>query len=383
MPAEPADTTVGVSTEAAPETVPEQTQPEPATTSFAEALAIAARENGHQLSGTEPPKQEEQSTTTEAEIPGTEPEPESPEGTPPATQPETEPPKGLSIGEQISWYKDHGKEVPWYFPRIAEQSVTIAKRTERLEKAEQRVQELEGMLSKQSGPQPTREQPFANVWDRDELKKLENTYEELLKVATLHPNGVEGVVVGKNKDGSDIVEDWDADKIAEIRYNSDRALRKDIPARRQDLDQRDRFLVERRKADAVALDKYPEFKDADNPMTQKAITIIKQNPNLEYVLGPEILTWVARALKGEELEAKRNGSNGTVGDAAQRIVQSAGTRIAPSVTKTRSVPDRKGADVASAKQTLEKRGDQESGEALVSSILSQRRGTAKRIEHVA
>lgn len=382
MPEQSSEATV-VSEESAPETtVQEQTQPEPATTSFAEALAIAVREGGHQFGGIEPPKQEEQSTTTEAEIPGTEPETGSPER-PPATQPETEPPKGLSIVEQISWFKDHGKETPWYLPRIAEQSATLGKRTERLEKAEQRVQELEGMLSKQSGPQPTREQPFANVWDRDELKKLENTYEELLKVATLHPNGVEGVVVGKNKDGSDIVEDWDADKIAEIRYNSDRALRKDIPARRQDLDQRDRFLVERRKADAIALDKYPEFKDADNPMTQKAITIIKQNPNLEYVLGPEILTWVARALKGEELEAKRNGSSGAVGDAAQRIVQSAGTRIAPSVTKTRSVPDRKGADVASAKQNLEKRGDTESGEALVSSILSQRRGTAKRIEHVA
>src|ERR1051325_4167362 len=192
---EPSSEATVVSEESAPETtVQEQTQTQPATTSFAEALKQAAREGGHQL-GTDFPPTEEKAPEPEATQTETEPESETPveaeaETQPPAEE-QTEPPKGLSISDQLNWYKDHGKEAPWYLGRIAEQSATLAKRTERLEKAEQRAQELEAQLSKQSGPQPTREQPFANVWDRDELKKLENTYEELLKVATLHPNGVE------------------------------------------------------------------------------------------------------------------------------------------------------------------------------------------------
>lgn len=386
MPEQSSDTTVGATTEPAPSSeVVEQSKPapEPATTSFAEALYRAAREDGHQM-GTDVTSKEETPPKPDPDEPEADVTPVEDEE-PVAATVETEPPKGLSISDQLDWYKDKGEKPPWFLERISEQSATLAKRTERLEKAERERDEARAEAAKRSGPQPTRDEPFRDVFDQSELEKFENIYRGILRTAIANPNGADGVNLGKNPDGSDNIVDLDAEGMLELRTKADTALTVDIPARKRFLEkfekQRDDYRAKAEVANAEAFQKYPEFKNPEDPFTKEAASLLKANPNLEAVLGPETLLWLGRALKGKELET--NGANGTGTDAAQRILQSARTKIAPTTVKTRSLPERKGADVAGAKKNLEQRGDTESGEALVTSILSQRRGTAKRIESMA
>ncbi len=379
MPAEPASPD-DVSSEAAPEIKGAEQSPEPATTSFAAALLAAAKAEGHEVGLSDPVKTEAEPEPEEIVV-GDEP-PTPPEGQDvKEVDPETEPPKGLSIGEQLAWYKDHDQKSPWYLSRIAEQSATLGKRTERLERAEAKVQELQSELQKAQGPQPTQEQPFADVWDKNELVKLENTYEKILEMSIKYPNGVEGVVTGKNPDGSDKTESFDAEQIADMRYKADKALRKDIPNRQKLLEQRDQLIVATQRSEADALGKYPEFKDPENPMRKEAVELFRANPNLGAVLGPDALLWMARALKGKSLES--NGTNGSENDSVNRITQAARTKIAPITTKTRSMPERKGADVAGAKKQLEEKGTMDAAEALVGALLAPRRGTAKKVESLS
>src|SRR5215471_13301836 len=119
MPAESAGTTVDVTTEAAPGKEAEQSKEQ--STGLAAEIIKAASEIGMSYGDpTQQPKAEvepEPEPEPEPEFTGTEPEPEPDEPEEPvaAEYPDHDiSPKG-SIAEKLEWYKEQGKQPPWYF----------------------------------------------------------------------------------------------------------------------------------------------------------------------------------------------------------------------------------------------------------------------------
>lgn len=365
---ETSDTATGTSEESESAKETEQSRP----VSLAEALLRAAKDEGQDIGdGKLPTVADEPEPESETE---TDEEPEEKEPEPVAAEDETH---KKSIDDQIAEYEKKGEKPPWYLKRISEESAKRRDRTEdaateRLAraKAEEKVQQLEAQLAKTSGPVPTAKEPFADIYDEVGLKKLENQYEEILKFTKKNRDGAEGVKIGEE------VKDLDAEAIADMEYKADKALRKDLPARRQ-------YLVERSRADAAAMEVYPEFQDPNSDMTKEAIGILRARPELETILGPEVLIWIGNALTGRKALMARNGKAKPVETPAEQIQHASKTKIAPTPTRSRSMFERKGPDIKAAKKTLEERGDNESAEALIGAILERgASGAAKRVEHI-
>lgn len=392
MPAEPAGAVDATTESDAEPKATEQSKPdEQRSSQFTADLLRAAQEDGHSI-GFEAPKAEtEDEPNPDDEQPEPEAEPaEEPTETEEPAEPEPTAPEGAepaSIDEQIAAYKAKSEKPPWYLVRISEETAKRKERTERAERAEARAQEaesrakeLESQLAGATAPPPTEANPFSDVYDPTQLSKLESQYERILEFAEKNRDGAEDVLVGRNKDGSDIRKDLTPEEIADMRYKADRALRKDIPQRRG-------YLDARAKADAQALEIYPDLKDGTSDMTKEAISILRANRNLETVLGPEALIWIGHAIAGRNLYLKRNGkTDGTAAvrtDAATRIAASAKAKIAPTPTKARAPIERaRGADLAAANRKLEERGDADSAEEVVGLLLSKRGSTAKKLEPI-
>lgn len=398
MDAEPAGAVDATTESDATSEATEQSSVESPTTSFEAALLKAAAEDGHTLgkadlpeATAEPDIEPEQLEAEHAKALKELGEPELPElpETPPEgkdveekAEPEV---KHGTIAEQVAAYKARGEKPPWELVRILEEStkrrhdreVVIPGLQTRAEAAEAKAAQLEAQLASTSAPPPTADNPFADVYDPAQLTKFEDTYEKILEFSEKNRDGAENVLVGREPNGTEIRKDLTAEEVADMRYKADRALRKDIPQRRA-------LLAERAKADAVALEIYPELQDSQSDMTKEAIAILKANRQLETVLGPEALIWIGHAIKGRNAYLSQNGkTTATRSDAATRIETAARTKIAPTPTKSRSGIERKGSDLAALNKKFEKRGDKEAAEELVGALLQKRGTTAKKLEPIA
>jgi hypothetical protein len=375
------DGATDVSDESGPSEATEQTKSTEQNLSFAEELLSDAQAEGIDIGDAKLPEATaetaaEPETKTEESEPDTEVKAESEEQT---AEPETD---DKSIEGQIAKAKAKGVKPEWYYTRLSEEIGKRKERTEDLRKAEARlrdteaeVQRLQGMVAQSSVPAPTTQNPMADIYDEPALQRLEGTYEKILEFAEKNRDGAENVIVGKDKDGNEIRKDFTPDEIAEMRYKADKALRKDIPQRRG-------YLVARAQADAAAYEIYPEFKDPEATLTQEAISILRATPQLETVLGPEVLLWIGHALKGRQQSMSRNGkANGktpAATTAADKIEKASQTRLAPTATQSRAFIERKGADTKTAAKQLEEKGDTESAEAYLDAVFSQRKGTVKK-----
>lgn len=217
-------------------------------------------------------------------------------------------------------------------------------------------------------PRPTVSDPLADVHDEASLQAAEAQIEEVLEFAESHPDGAQDVVMGKDANGKDILQDFTREQIAQIKINAGRRLRKEIPQRRA-------LLVQRAQMDAEAVKSYPDFKDPDSELSQEAGQWLRQFP--EIMRFPDALMCIGDFIEGRKIRlSKANGQkNGKNGDATvKRIVESSKTKLAPTATKSRAFEStRRGADLTKLEKRLEERGDTESAEAYVGAILSKRR----------
>jgi hypothetical protein len=379
MTSQSGDTATGTSEETEPQGEEnEQTQSQ--STSLADSLMAVAKAEGMEVGdtpqtpGDAPPAKPEATEETETE---TEPETEDEtEGDGQEQRPAAVERK--SIEDQIAEAKAKGEKPAWYLTRIAEESDKRRRKDSELETvrsdlaaARQEAQAYQAQLAQASAPRPTPQQPLADLYTEPDIQRVEQSYEKILEFAETNRDGATDVVVGRDKDGNPIKQDFSPEEIAQLRVRSERALRKDIPLRRQ-------FIAARAQADSAALEAYPEFKDPKNPMTQEAIAVLKMNPQLEQIVGPEILVWIGHALKGRDTFLKRSSVNGKNGNTETRkIVESATQRIAPTPPKTRSSFERKsGADLAQLNKQLEENGDEESAMKLLEATFASR-GRAK------
>jgi hypothetical protein len=375
------DGATDVSDESEPSEATEQTKSTEQNISFAEELLSDAKAEGIDIGDAKLPEATAE-TKAEPENKTEESEPDTEEKAEPEQQPAEPETDDKSIEGQIAAHKARGEKVPWYLKRISEESGKRKERTEDLRKEEARrrdaeaeVQRLQGIVAQSSVPAPTAQNPMADIYDEPGLQRLEGTYEKILEFAEKNRDGAENVIVGKDKDGNEIRKDFTPDEIADMRYKADKALRKDIPQRRG-------YLVARAQADAAAVEIYPEFKDPEAPLTKEAISILRAAPQLETVLGPEVLLWIGHALKGRQQYMTRNGkTNGqkpAATTAADKIEKASQTRLAPTATQSRAFIERRGADMTSAQKQLEEKGDDESAKAFLDGVFSQRKGTVKK-----
>jgi hypothetical protein len=290
-----------------------------------------------------------------------------------------------SIEAQIAEAKAKGEKPAWYLTRIAEESEKRRRANSDaetlkadLQAARQEAQAYQQQLQQASAPRPTPQAPLVDIFDEPSLQRVEQSYEKILEFAELNRDGATDVVVGKDKAGNPIKQDFTPEEVAQLRVKADRALRREIPQRRQ-------LLTQRAQMDAQALEIYPEFKDANSPMTQEALAVLKMNPMVQEILGPETLIWIGHALKGREAFLKSRNGNGNGAsrtDSTQRIVESATQRKAPTQPKARSFTERRsGADLAQLNKKLEEEGSEDAALEWLNAKTSQR-GSAKELKPI-
>lgn len=357
--------------------------------SFQDELLKTARESGHTI-GDEPPKEE------------AEPETESPEGITEVTEPETEPdaegvpegkdaeepvkeekPERKSIAEQIADAKAKGEKPAWYLTRIAEEAEKKRTANERAEKAEAKVRETEAKLAQSMRPIPTEDDPFLDIQKSSDLDILEKSYEKTIELAVLNPEGLVEQIVeqSKKRSGKDPLEEHTPEQLVEItKRKAEFALKRQIPDRRK-------YLDKRAQEDANAFEAYPQLRD-DPEFSGMAQELVYRLLTGQSQREPDILIWVADAIAGRN--ARLAKANGEVKPAktpeVTKIIESRKTKVAPTPTRTRSFPERRGTssvNLEKANQKLESTGTREAAEEVLNAMWAGKGGSPKRVESVA
>ncbi len=374
-----------VATDVSEETEPEskaseQTQTEIVSTDYAEELLKLAADDGHTI-GYAPP--EEPGSESETPVVEAAQKPESEESeTEPETEdePEEEKPEELKpAAKKDDVWPDSAKT------RVAEETAKRKRANERADLAEATVAQLQETLLKVVGPQPTEADPFVDVQDIGALERLERSYEKMIDDADEDPESlVEQVVeVEKKKSGVDLLKKFTPEEIlARTRKKAEKAIRKFVPERRD-------YLTKRAQADAQAVEVYPELKDPNSEFTQSAAVMAQRLLTGEAARSPDALIWIARAIRGYQMELQEANGNGVASvksPGAKKIVQSSRQKIAPTPTRSRSFVERGSSSAAleKAQTKFEARGDTESAEELVGALLSRNAASAsKRLEPMA
>lgn len=336
----------------------EQSIPE---TSLSDELLELAKNEGHEVveKQGEPKAEKQEEPKTEV----TEPEPEEKpkqEDKPEELKPAAEKPKD-DEPEKDEWPSSAKA-------RVAEETAKRKARTEERDKAIEEVSkwqrtaaELHRQVQELSAPRPTHQNPLANVFDEPSLQKAENHYEQILTFAKKNRDGAFDVVVGKDEQGNPKKVDYTPEQIAEMEATAERVLRRDIPERRG-------YLAERAKADAVAMDMYPELKDPQNPFTQNVLQLYRAIMTGDAAKSDEILAWAAHAIKGrddylKEYQSKAKPEEQNLSEVTKKILAAPKIPPAPATPSGRSRPEpRISVDKKAALKTHKdalQRGDQE------------------------
>ncbi len=351
--------------ETEPTQVTEQTEPN----SYAEALLKMAAEDGIPIGDVPPKAETAEPETLESEVPATEPEPETvtEEAEPEAeSEPDEEKPEATKKDE----WPDSAKT------RVAEETAKRKRANERADKAEALVQQYQTQLQQIVSPRPVEDDPFRDINDVAALERLERSYEKAIDLAEDDPDALvaQAVEIEKKRSGTDLLERFTPEQIvANAKRKADKAIRKFIPERRD-------YLQQRAVQDAQAAEVYPDLKDPNSEFTKMAGQLAYSLINGQAMKAPDVLVWIARAVKGYQMEISKNGATVT-GEGAKKIVESVRQKIAPAPVRSRSLPERGGgsASLEKVSKEFESRGDAESAEALVGALLSRNAGSSRRV----
>lgn len=364
--------------------------------SFANALLEEARDLGHIIG--EPLRTQSETAQGGAE----ETETEQPEEIPAETETETEQTEQVaaetsqaeeeetesetdeetphgSIEDQLKDYAARGEKPPWYLTRIAEGT---RKKNEWKTKAEQAInlsqqldqenKNLQQQLESQGVSAPANlSDPILRVWNETDIQNLTRECNRWITWATKNPNGGEAVVGKDPKTGEDITKYLSDEEAVSLKLAAEATLRDGIPNRRN-------FLAARNEADHIAKQIYPDLADANSPVTRFVNDTLRALPALQLV--PDIKIWLGHALRGfVQFNAERNGKGKN--DVQKKIVQSATTKKAPTLAKTRGfIPRVSDADLDKATKDLQTKGDAEAAEKWLEAKLRSRSKKAERVE---
>lgn len=348
----------------------EQLTSSTAEPSFADALLRTAIEDGHVI-GPQPKADADDKAEPEEIKPS---EAETVTKAEPEVEVEAEPEAKPEAKKGDEW-PPSAKE------RVAEETAKRKRANERAEKAEALVAQFQAQLAHSVAPQPTEDNPFLDVQDINKLDSLERSYEKTIDLADENPDGAVDVVIGRDKDGKEIRKDFTPEELVVLRKKADKAIRKFIPEHRT-------YLQQRAVADAQALEVYPELTDSNTEFYKAAGFLAQQLMSGRAQKAPDVLVWIARAVKGYQVEMQHNGNGAeksVTTPAAKRIVESSKTQIAPAPVKTRSFVERRtsSASVEKAKTKFEESKTPEAGEEYLAAIFSQRGGNSNRLEPIA
>ena len=278
------------------------------------------------------------------------------------------------IEEQIAEAKAKGEKPDWYLTRIADEAdkkrraMTRATEAEnQLAEKEAKITDLMSQLGQVSRP-ILPDNPLSDVHDEASLQKAEKEYERLLEFAERNRGGAWDVTTGRNPDGSRKTESFSAEQITDMKLDAENALRKLIPARRN-------YLTARTQMDSAAKQIYEPLQDPNSQWSQEAAAILRIVPELERV--PDVLVWIGHALhRRDEFVAslpKDNNGAAEPNNDAQRIVENAKQRTAPSVPANRGFTQTRDADVETARKRMKAGGGEEATEDFIGATLERGR----------
>jgi hypothetical protein len=181
----------------------------------------------------------------------------------------------------------------------------------RAEKAEQRAAALEQQLrtaARSARPTATAENPLADVQTAQEFQSAVQEYRDLREWAQANPDGIEGVVVGKNDDGTPKTRDYTAQEMAAIVAKTTRILDEHVPAKAQ-------LLAVQAGHEQVAREKLPEMFQEGTEANRFYRAALDQVPGITNIPGTANWirwAWMGRALDIENAKAAAEaaGKNG-------------------------------------------------------------------------
>ena len=274
--------------------------------------------------------------------------------------------------------KPVGKGEPWpdsAKARVAEETEKRRRANDRadrveaeLQKAQALVAQLQASVSKNTGPRPTEENPLIDIQDTVSLDRLEREYENVLDIdkSKTNEDGLVPVFVERDEEGKPVYKFLTQEQVEYAQRKAERALRKDIPRRRE-------YLVQRSQNDAKAFQVYPELGKPETDFSKEVAYLAHQVLSGNAQNNPELLVWIGHAIYGYHKKMEElKGSNGkVVEEPVKELVRSARTPIAPTASRTRSLVERRTvADQKQAKAKFEKEPTEENAVDYVGTILA-------------
>jgi hypothetical protein len=326
------------------------------------------------LEGLDLPKEVRESVAPEPEE-VIEPEPEgengeiAPEGEP---EPEVTPQGEVEKPVKKEWDPEAKARVAEETRKRKERTIERDAEKKRADIAEAKVAQLEERV-KTTVPvrvNPTAQDPLSDVTNPTELAASKAQWEELLEFSETHRDGAEGIVVGKDANGNDILKDYSAEELTAMRLKAGRILRENIP-------HKEVYLKDRQQLDTAAREIYPEMFDESKPEHQLYQNLVQQMPGLQQFSDADL--WIGRAIRGFKAEAIEAGRRAR-GEKAPSKTVAALTRkqppLAPAAVKTgasRAPAANRGddVDVSKAKERVQTGGGDEALNDLVSAARSK------------
>lgn len=218
------------------------------------------------------------------------------------------------------------------------------------------AQRLSGELQRVAGAglAPTNEDPLADVVDPQGLIAAKKQFWDMLEFAEENPDGADGVPIGQDAKGNEILMDYSRKDIVKMKLTAQRVLNEGIPAKEQ-------YLVQVAENIKVAEQAYPELLAQEaNEINVMADGILRNFPELKR--DPEWILWLGDAIDGRRrrLAAKngqptpRTAGGKPLSKSAEAILGAPKFPVAPGVSKTRGAPPSSAGPARSVVDQLEK-----------------------------
>lgn len=180
-----------------------------------------------------------------------------------------------------------------------ERTTAMQTATSRAEMAERQAQQLQAQLqdlATRPPTMPTPQDPLVNVRNGQQLGVAMRDNEQLLEFATLNPDGLANVLVGREANGQEIRKDYTADEMARIRLHADRMLRAAIPAKAE-------YLRQQAEVEAQVRTVHPKLFEANTQEEREASWMVQQLP--EITRYPDWQMWIGDAMVGRNLRIQQ------------------------------------------------------------------------------
>jgi hypothetical protein len=202
-------------------------------------------------------------------------------------------------------------------------------------KAEELYAQLQAVPA--AAPQPTEEDPLADVVDPQGLQRAKKQFWDMLQFAEENPDGADSVPIGRDANGNQILMDYSRKDIVKMKMTAQKVLNEGIPAKIKYLEQVSENV-------AAAKVDYPELLSEEANETNvladqilRDFPEIKRSPQWILMLGDYIAGRAARLAKANGAPAPRTAGGKPLTKSQQAILTAPKFTPAPGVARTRAV----------------------------------------------